>query len=115
VVLFQWTHELFGAGIFASNGDAWLKQRKAASNIFTKRLLRDAMTPVFVEHAGFAAAKLKAVAARNDDIDMQVQCSPVMRLKHYSAVSDRLCWWCCGAVRCVNRHYSSISHSIHSV
>jgi uncharacterized protein (DUF2384 family) len=31
--------EVFGKGIFGSNGEAWLLQRKAASHMFTAKLV----------------------------------------------------------------------------
>ncbi len=67
----EWTHELFGNGIFGSNGKEWLVQRKAASNIFTLRLLRDGMTPVFVEHCMTVVKVLKETAKKGGAIDLQ--------------------------------------------
>eukprot|EP00457_Paulinella_chromatophora_P004203 gb/GEZN01004213.1/.p1 GENE.gb/GEZN01004213.1/~~gb/GEZN01004213.1/.p1 ORF type:complete len:531 (+),score=37.79 gb/GEZN01004213.1/:65-1657(+) len=46
--------ELFGEGIFASNGPQWRLHRKAASHIVTTRQLQDFMTKVFVRHATVA-------------------------------------------------------------
>jgi len=42
--------ELFGNGIFGSDGDVWRIHRKAASHIFTLRNLRDYMTKVLEAH-----------------------------------------------------------------
>ncbi len=55
--------EVFGHGIFASNGAQWRSHRKAAANIFTLRLLRDDMTPVFVESGVHMITRLSAAAA----------------------------------------------------
>src|SRR5690348_10916100 len=46
-------------GIFASNGKEWSRQRKAASLIFTVRLLRDVMTDIFVEHSRIFVDRLQ--------------------------------------------------------
>eukprot|EP00457_Paulinella_chromatophora_P004321 gb/GEZN01004333.1/.p1 GENE.gb/GEZN01004333.1/~~gb/GEZN01004333.1/.p1 ORF type:complete len:518 (-),score=47.95 gb/GEZN01004333.1/:399-1952(-) len=43
--------ELFGQGIFASNGKQWKLHRKSASHIFTTKQLQAYMTRVFLSHS----------------------------------------------------------------
>ncbi len=63
--------ELFGSGIFGSDGDAWRTQRKSAANIFTLRLLRDDMTPVFVAHGNQLIRRLTKAAHSHTPVEMQ--------------------------------------------
>lgn len=42
--------ELFGRGIFASDGPSWHRQRKSASHLFTGRDMKSVITDVFLEH-----------------------------------------------------------------
>jgi len=42
--------DLLGDGIFNADGEKWRKQRKAASHLFTYRVLRETMGPVFSSH-----------------------------------------------------------------
>jgi hypothetical protein len=65
------TQELFGDGILGSDGASWLSKRKAASAIFTLRLLREGMSPVFSEHAELVVNLLKEKCATRSSIDMQ--------------------------------------------
>ena len=39
--------DLLGDGIFNVDGERWLRQRKAASNVFSRRFIREVMHPVF--------------------------------------------------------------------
>ncbi len=49
--------DLFGTGIFLSDGQRWLMQRKAASKEFSANRFRDFMSLVFVEHSAKLAAR----------------------------------------------------------
>lgn len=44
------SRELLGEGIFAVDGELWKTQRKVASLLFTGRIFRDVMQPVFHHH-----------------------------------------------------------------
>jgi hypothetical protein len=82
---------VFGAGIFGTNGKEWLRQRKAASNIFTLRLLRDGMCPVFMKDARFVVDRLQAVAGTHRLILCFVcVCSGVLMIWC-------VCFWCAAA------------------
>ncbi|KAI9013566.1 cytochrome P450 [Hyaloraphidium curvatum] len=55
---------LFGAGIFAADGNHWRVLRKTASNIFSVRSFRDAYTPAFAADAAVLRGHLARAAAR---------------------------------------------------
>lgn len=63
--------ELFGYGIFATDGEAWKKQRKVASYIFTARNLKDHMTKVFLENGAVVCEKLDMYSKNNVAFDIQ--------------------------------------------
>jgi len=44
------SRDLLGDGIFAVDGELWKTQRKVASNLFTIRIFKDVMQPVFHHH-----------------------------------------------------------------
>jgi len=44
------SEDLLGNGIFAVDGDLWRNQRKVASQLFTVRIFKDVMQPVFHHH-----------------------------------------------------------------
>ncbi|KAI9013441.1 cytochrome P450 [Hyaloraphidium curvatum] len=54
--------DLFGHGIFATDGDLWKVQRKVASNIFNVRNFRDLYAPIFVEDSTNLRRHLSIVA-----------------------------------------------------
>jgi cytochrome P450 len=59
-------HQLFGNGIFATDGDVWLKQRKIASNIFTVSNFRDYFFEVVQEESSV----LCSVLEKTDVVDL---------------------------------------------
>jgi len=63
--------ELFGQGIFGSNGESWRSQRKAASHIFSFRQLNDHMSHIIVEHVRTLQQILTEAMESNKPIDMQ--------------------------------------------
>ncbi|KAI9034168.1 cytochrome P450 [Hyaloraphidium curvatum] len=56
--------ELFGRGIFISDGNHWKVQRKISANIFNVRAFRDAYVPIFAADGARLRSHLAAVAAR---------------------------------------------------
>ncbi|CAI0547119.1 unnamed protein product [Linum tenue] len=63
--------DLFGDGIFATDGDKWRHQRKLASHEFSTKVLRDFSTNVFKVNAAKLVAKISVAAAAMETIDMQ--------------------------------------------
>jgi len=62
--------EIFGSGIFNSDGDAWKTQRRTASHMFTMRQLKDTMKKAFIDHGDEIVQKVEALKP-NEEIDMQ--------------------------------------------
>jgi cytochrome P450 len=69
------THDLFGDGIFAVDGDKWKQQRKIASYDFSMRALRDFSGAVFKRNA----ARLASIVSTNATSTqfMEIQASEV--------------------------------------
>ncbi|XP_062233705.1 cytochrome P450 704C1-like isoform X2 [Phragmites australis] len=63
--------DLFGDGIFATDGDKWRHQRKLASHEFSTKVLRDFSSGVFRKNAAKLAEKISSAAANRITIDMQ--------------------------------------------
>ncbi|CAL5044890.1 unnamed protein product [Urochloa decumbens] len=63
--------DLFGDGIFATDGKKWRHQRKLASHEFSTRVLRDFSSVVFRINAARLAEKISSAAANRTAIDMQ--------------------------------------------
>ncbi|KAI8348322.1 cytochrome P450 [Mortierella sp. GBAus27b] len=61
--------DLFGHGIFVSNGAEWRMQRKTASNVFTTRLFRDLVQSAFKEAAHELGDNLVKFERRSTDND----------------------------------------------
>nr|CAB3466837.1 unnamed protein product [Digitaria exilis] len=64
--------DLFGDGIFATDGKKWRHQRKLASHEFSTRVLRDFSSAVFRINAAKLADKISSAADNRTTIDMQV-------------------------------------------
>ncbi|XP_066375493.1 cytochrome P450 704C1-like isoform X1 [Miscanthus floridulus] len=63
--------DLFGNGIFATDGEKWRHQRKLASHEFSTRVLRDFSSGVFRINAAKLTEKISSAAANRTSIDMQ--------------------------------------------
>ncbi|CAN6191691.1 unnamed protein product [Urochloa humidicola] len=63
--------DLFGDGIFATDGKKWRHQRKLASHEFSTRVLCDFSSVVFRINAARLAEKISSAAANRTAIDMQ--------------------------------------------
>lgn len=64
--------ELFGKGIFASNGPEWKLHRKAGSHIFTMNNLRDLMSETFIKHGNGSLTQVLDSAITNKiTVDLQ--------------------------------------------
>lgn len=66
--------ELFGEGIFATDGEVWKEQRRSASYEFSTSSLRDWSTLVFREYACKLVSILSEFAARGEACDLQDLC-----------------------------------------
>ncbi|CAL1405101.1 unnamed protein product [Linum trigynum] len=64
-------NDLFGDGIFATDGDKWRHQRKLASHEFSTKVLRDFSTNVFRVNATKLVSKITVATAAMETIDMQ--------------------------------------------
>nr|CAB3469335.1 unnamed protein product [Digitaria exilis] len=64
--------DLFGDGIFATDGKKWRHQRKLASHEFSTRVLRDFSSAVFRINAAKLAEKISSAADNRTTVDMQV-------------------------------------------
>ncbi|CAI0387698.1 unnamed protein product [Linum tenue] len=64
-------NDLFGDGIFATDGDKWRHQRKLASHEFSTKFLRDFSTNVFRVNAAKLVSKITVATAAMETIDMQ--------------------------------------------
>ena len=64
--------DLFGDGIFATDGEKWRHRRKLASHEFSTKVLRDFSSGVFRINAAKLAEKISSAAANRTTIDMQV-------------------------------------------
>uniref|UniRef100_K3WMR2 Cytochrome P450 n=1 Tax=Globisporangium ultimum (strain ATCC 200006 / CBS 805.95 / DAOM BR144) TaxID=431595 RepID=K3WMR2_GLOUD len=62
--------ELLGEGIFGVDDAKWVHQRKTASNLFTKRALRDSMTTIVQTHAKVLHSILQRAADSKTSIDL---------------------------------------------
>jgi cytochrome P450 len=62
--------DLLGSGIFATNGDQWLHQRKTASNLFTSRALRESMTAIIQRQAAVLYAILQRSSDKKRPVDL---------------------------------------------
>ncbi len=60
-----------GDGIFNSDGQAWQKQRKIASHMFTSRRLKEDMSAVCSKNAKSVIARIKRHAADQRPLDIQ--------------------------------------------
>lgn len=67
----QIMNDLFGDGIFATDGEKWRHQRKLASHEFSTKVLRDFSSGVFIMNAAKLAEKISLAAANRITIDMQ--------------------------------------------
>uniref|UniRef100_A0A453QJA1 Cytochrome P450 n=1 Tax=Aegilops tauschii subsp. strangulata TaxID=200361 RepID=A0A453QJA1_AEGTS len=63
--------DLFGNGIFATDGENWRHQRKLASHEFSTKVLRDFSSDVFRINAAKLAEKISYAAANRITINMQ--------------------------------------------
>uniref|UniRef100_A0A453QIS2 Cytochrome P450 n=1 Tax=Aegilops tauschii subsp. strangulata TaxID=200361 RepID=A0A453QIS2_AEGTS len=63
--------DLFGNGIFVTDGDKWRHQRKLASHEFSTKVLRDYSSDVFRMNAVKLAEKTSSAAANRITINMQ--------------------------------------------
>jgi cytochrome P450 len=64
--------DLFGDGIFATDGEKWKHQRTLASHEFSTRVLREFSSVVFRTNASKLADKISAAAANGNIINIQV-------------------------------------------
>lgn len=62
-LMFEMFHEVAGHGIFNADGQSWYTQRKTASTMFSHRILRDDMFPVFAEHSEIVSELLEGAVA----------------------------------------------------
>ncbi|KAI6706704.1 hypothetical protein NL676_009666 [Syzygium grande] len=65
--------DLFGAGIFAVDGEKWKKQRKVASFEFATMLLRDFSCCVFRKNAAKLVKVMEELSAASEGFDMRVR------------------------------------------
>ncbi|PNT76582.1 hypothetical protein BRADI_1g49871v3 [Brachypodium distachyon] len=65
-------NNLFGNGIFATDGEKWRHQRKLASHEFSTKVLRDFSSTVFRMNAAKLSEKISSAAASRITINMQV-------------------------------------------
>uniref|UniRef100_A0A0E0HKC4 Cytochrome P450 n=1 Tax=Oryza nivara TaxID=4536 RepID=A0A0E0HKC4_ORYNI len=63
--------DLFGDGIFATDGDMWRHQRKLASYEFSTKVLRDFSSDTFRRNAAKLAEKISCAAANRISINIQ--------------------------------------------
>ncbi|XP_062178420.1 cytochrome P450 704C1-like [Phragmites australis] len=63
--------DLFGDGIFATDGEKWRHQRKLASHVFSTKVLREFSSVVFRTNATKLADKISSAAANRTTINMQ--------------------------------------------
>ncbi|KAJ1505975.1 hypothetical protein HMI55_001375 [Coelomomyces lativittatus] len=61
---------LLGQGIFNVDGDAWKKQRKSASLLFSVKNFREFMMEVFIQHSRTLCKKLDECVANTTVIDL---------------------------------------------
>uniref|UniRef100_A0A7I4AJ94 Cytochrome P450 n=1 Tax=Physcomitrium patens TaxID=3218 RepID=A0A7I4AJ94_PHYPA len=66
--------ELFGVGIFTTDGELWKEQRRMASYEFSSASLRDFSTDVFREYALKLVFILSRFASTGADFDLQEMC-----------------------------------------
>jgi cytochrome P450 len=64
--------DLFGDGIFATDGEKWKHQRKLASHEFSTRVLREFSSVVFRTNATKLADTISSAATNRTIINMQV-------------------------------------------
>ncbi|XBI76231.1 hypothetical protein VPH35_069492 [Triticum aestivum] len=64
--------DLFGNGIFVTDGEKWRHQRKQASHEFSTKVLRDYSSDVFKMNAMKLAEKISAAATNRITINLQV-------------------------------------------
>jgi cytochrome P450 len=67
----QIVKDLFGNGIFATDGEKWRHQRKLASHEFSTKVLRDFSSDVFRLNATKLLEKISSAAANRTTINMQ--------------------------------------------
>lgn len=63
--------DLLGNGIFAVDGEKWRHQRKEASYVFSKSVLRDYSSSVFRSNSAKLASVISEAASSNSTIDIQ--------------------------------------------
>lgn len=63
--------ELVGYGIFGADGEAWARQRKAASHLFAQRVLREDMARMIGVHLDELVERADALAASGEVFDAQ--------------------------------------------
>jgi len=68
----QIMNDLFGNGIFATDGEKWRHQRKLASHELSTRVLRDFSSGVFRTNAAKLTEVVSSAATNRTSIDMQV-------------------------------------------
>ena len=64
--------DLFGDGIFATDGENWKHQRKLASHEFSTKVLREFSSVVFRTNATKLADTISSAATSGNIINMQV-------------------------------------------
>lgn len=62
--------DMLGGGIFAADGEAWAKQRKAASHLFTHRALRESMTSTVHKHTEGLLKQLSVAVETQEPLDL---------------------------------------------
>ncbi|KAM0834192.1 hypothetical protein ACQ4PT_063774 [Festuca glaucescens] len=67
----QIVKDLFGNGIFATDGEKWRHQRKLASHEFSTKVLRDFSSDVFRLNATKLLEKISSAAANRTTVNMQ--------------------------------------------
>ncbi|TMW62714.1 hypothetical protein Poli38472_005332 [Pythium oligandrum] len=67
---FEMLEDLFGRGIFATDGEVWARQRKTASNLFTARSLRESMSKTIRKYTHILIRVLDKASASGATIDL---------------------------------------------
>src|ERR1041385_1403396 len=81
--------DLFGNGIFATDGENWRHQRKLTGHEFSTKVLRDFSSDVFRINAAKLAEKIAYAAANRITINMQVLTSMTMINKKDNLIVGR--------------------------
>jgi len=78
--------DLFGEGIFATDGDKWRHQRKLASHEFSTKVLREFSSVAFRINATKLADIISSAATNGTVINMQVPLGLLTRHKMHDVV-----------------------------